>query len=182
MDEWREADDIRYDNIDDDQDGDRRFLRIAVWTLSAFVVLIMVGLPVLRAIELGDDDDPEAAARDARAFVAERFAESALERRSTRLAARWTLPELREQVDDVVGYLQVQPEAVLDGTEAFAARAGCAPGTRPSRECFHVWLRRPGGPEVVRMWIMVGIEDGEATVVALERIAPLPIAWRATSA
>lgn len=157
---------------DDDDGGSparEALLRPVVWLLTIFIVLVLLALPVMRALTAGRSDNPTAAARDARAYVATQFSEAALERRSTRLAAEWALGELRGQIDIVVADLQLRDAAEVEGAKATVERAPCRAGAapQPDTECFRARLSRPDGALVTSIRFAVAIVDGRATVVAV---------------
>jgi hypothetical protein len=146
-------------------------LRVVVWIVSAFVLVVLIALPVARVLMAGDGGtDRDDAARDARQFVADRFAEDAFERRASDAAARWALPELRDDVDDLVGELQSRPSVDLAGAAASTANVGCSVPVGQDAECFHAWLRKPGTAELVRVRLVIDIVNGQATIVDIERV------------
>ena len=171
---------VDYENIDElDEYGERRRGRGCAWFwLVSFVLgIVLVSLPVLRALPSSEEDaDPQEAARDARHYVAQQFTADALERRSTSRAARWAAPALYQQVDAVVGFLQTRDPAQLAGTEASVA--SCGARADADGECFHAWLSSPGQPEVIRVRFDVAIIDGRARIVRLEIVqtiqSPVP--------
>jgi hypothetical protein len=150
-------------------DGERRWLRPAVWLLTIFIVVVLLALPILRAISVDRGQDNASAARDARAFVATQFADAVLERRSTRLAEEWAREGLHADIDAVVGELQLRDAAELEGANAATFRASCpgAEAVGASNECFLAQLTRPDGAVVATLRFTVSIVDGRATVVAV---------------
>lgn len=155
--------------------GNERALRVIVALVSAIVISALVIVPVLRYLTLSDEDrDPETAARQARRYVAEQFANAALGARSTRDAAHWALPGLEDTIDaEIVGYLQSRDPSLVDGARVTLASSGCQAGTPPRAECFQAWLQRPGDVELIRIAFAVAIASGRATVVRVSVVSQL---------
>ena len=168
---------ITYVNIDDEEAArSRPWLRTSVWLLSIFILIVFVSLPLLRIVSWADDrdsNDHDAAARDARSFVATRFTADALEARSVSAAQRWVQPELATTVEDIVGRLQATPTEMIADSHARVARAACREPAPDNAECFHAWLARPGQPEIIRVELVIGIVDGTATVIGLRTVASI---------
>jgi hypothetical protein len=148
-------------------DGERRWLRPAVWLLTIFIVVVLLALPILRAISVDRRQDNASAARDARAYVATQFAEAVLEHRSTRLAEAWARNGLHADIDAVVAELQLRDSAELEGAAASTYRASCpgAEAVGAANDCFMAQLTQPGGTVVATLRFTVSIVDGRATVV-----------------
>jgi hypothetical protein len=159
------------DESEDDDAGmsDKRLLRASVWLLTIFLVVIMIGIPVLRALETRDND-PDTAIRAARAYVADRFTVDVLTDRSVRAAVQWARPSLHQQVEEIVRSLQASDPDRITGAEASHAPVACTPADPPQAECYQSWLRQPGQPEIIRIEFAVAIYDGQATVVALREV------------
>lgn len=168
----RDEDDHQYENVDEEEIRDfGGSLRVAVWIISAPIAVVMVAFPVMRVVDWGgDDDDSVSSASNARAFVATRFAQSALARRSTDEASRWAIPSLHDEIESIVAELRRRPAAELAGATVSVARVECDTPTGPDSECFHAWLRRPVASDFIRILFVVGIENGDAVVVEIERV------------
>jgi hypothetical protein len=166
-----------YENIDEERAHEsHRTLRAAIWIVSGLIVFVMVGLPVLNIVQDSRRNNREAAVRDAREHVAVQFTAAALDRRSTRGALQWVHPSLSDEVDELVSYLRTRGEATLDGAEASLARVECGPNPYQESECFQAWLRQPGDaatPDIIRIWMIVAIVDGQARVVAIQPLSPV---------
>lgn len=163
-----------FDRVDDREDDARRdssgALRGVVWIVSAIVMIALVGLPLLRAIDARGDGRGESADAGARSRVAAQFAFAALDERSAPRAARWALPTLEQRIAAIVAFLQSLGDDSLEGAETALASVACGADAARERECFHAWLGRPGGPELIRLRFIVETVDGEATVVALRTL------------
>lgn len=164
--------DHNYENVAEDEIPDRgSSLRVAVWIISAVIAAVMVALPLLRVVDWGgDDDDSGSSAGEARAIVASRFAESALARLSANDAARWALPSLRDEIETIVNDLRRRPEADLRGAAISLARVECDSAVGDDSECFQAWARQPGATDLIRVKLVVGIVNGDARVIDIERI------------
>ncbi len=164
--------DHSYENIDEDEIDDRRSsFRIVVFVVSAVIALVMVALPVIRVIDWGDgDDDANASASEARAFVATRFASDAFARLSPAAASRWAVPQLQDEIESTINDLRQQPTADLQGATISVAEVDCGGPTEPDSECFHVWVRQPGDADLIRVKLTVSIVNGNARVTAIERV------------
>jgi hypothetical protein len=164
--------DHNYENIDEDEIADRRSsFRVVIVVVSAIIALVMVALPVVRVIDWGDDDDDaNVSASEARAFVANRFARDAFARLSPTAASQWALPELREEIEAIVGDLRQHPTADLRGAAVSVAEVDCGEATEPDIECFHAWVRQPGATDLIRVKLTVSIINGNARVIAIERV------------
>ena len=167
MSEPRRGDDAE---VDDAASADRRWLRPAVWLLTIFIVVVLLALPILRAISVDRGQDTASAQRDARAFVATQFASAVLERRSTRLAAVWARDDLRAAVDRAVGEVQLRDSQELIDATAATYRVNCPGGEAlgAGNECYRAELTQPDGTPVAQLSFTVSIVDGRALVVALE--------------
>lgn len=164
--------DHTYENVAEEEVPDRgNSLRVVVWIVSAVIAVVMVAFPVIQVIDWGDDDnDANASASDARAVVASRFAESALARLSANDAARWALPNLRDEIEAIVGDLRRRPVAELQGATISLARVDCNAPTDDDSECFHAWARQPGAADLIRVKLTVSIVNGNARVIEIERV------------
>lgn len=157
------------DAIDEPGDEQRtpdRLIRPVVWIVSLVIIAVLIGIPVLRAVNYSRRQDPARAADEARLHVATQFAIAALERRSTRLAEQWAVDGLHAGIDAVVADLQLRDAAELEGATARIDRAACD-GTvaDPTAACFVASLVRPDGHVVTRVSLTVAIVDGRAQVV-----------------
>lgn len=154
--------------------GQSHLLRASVWLLSIFIILILIAIPVLRAIDAsnnaGDRDDALQAARE---YVADQFATDSLGERATRAASQWTRPSLHDEVAEIVGFLRASDPELVMSSEVSHAPVSCASSEPPGAACFQAWLRQPNGPEIIRIEFAVAIFDGAATVVSLRRIAAI---------
>jgi hypothetical protein len=160
-----------YENIDEDEIADRRSsFRIVVFAVSAVIALVMIALPVIRVIDWGDDDDANASASEARAFVATRFASDAFARLSLAAASRWAVPQLQDEIESTIDDLRQQPTADLQGATVSVAAVDCGGPTEPDSECFHAWVRQPGDADLIRVKLTVSIVNGNARVTAIERV------------
>jgi len=164
--------DHTYENVDEEEIRDHGgSLRVAVWIISALIAAVMVALPVLRVVDWGgDDDDAGASASEARQFVATRFAGAVLGERAASDAARWAIPNLRDEIDTIVGDLRQRPAADLSGAAVSIARVDCDVSSDADRECFHAWIRQPGASDLLRVQFVVGIVNGDARVIEIERV------------
>lgn len=167
--EWRERDDIA--DVDE-RPGGERFIKPTVWIISLFIVAVMIGIPVIRAVNYSRNQNPERAASEARIHVATNFAIDILERRSTRLAERWAIGGLHDPIDALVYDLQLRDAAELAGATSRVVRTSCN-GLSADRtaECFHARLIRPDGRVVTDFVFAVAIVDGRAQVVRVGTIA-----------
>jgi hypothetical protein len=158
-----------WDDVEQLDDGKRddRLTRPIVWLISLFVVIVLIGIPIVRAINYSRSQSPEKAAAEARAYVAGQFAGAVLEHRSTSLAEEWAIPGLHDDIDRVVGDLQVRDAAELAGATARVVHVSCSGVVvgGSSAECFSGSLIRPDGHVVTRMDFVVAIFDGKARVV-----------------
>lgn len=160
---WSEIDDA-----DEEPDKPERLVRPIVWIISFFVVVVLIGIPVMRAVNYSRAQDPERAAGEARAHVAGQFALAALERRSTRQAEQWAVSGLHESIDAVVYDLQLRESAELADATVHVTRESCAATSGdPTAECFLARLVRPDGRVVTRVNFTVAIVDGRARVVSV---------------
>ena len=167
--------DHRYENVDEEEIRDHGgSLRVAVWVVSALIAVALIAVPVFRVIDWrGDDganDDAGASASDARAFVATRFADAVFVRRSTDEAVRWTLPQLRGQIDVIVGELRERPSTDFAGAAVSVAAVACDSEAGGNRGCYQAWIRRPGASDIVRVQLVVEIVNGDAIVTEIERV------------
>ncbi len=166
--------DHRYENVDEEEIPDRRStFRIVVWIVSALIAIVMIALPVIRVVDWGDDDDDAgASASEARAFVATRFASDAFVRLSPGDASQWALPQLRGEIETIVGDLRQRPAAELRGAAVSIAEVDCNESTtQPDSECFHAWARQPGATDLIRVRLTVSIVNGNARVTEIERVS-----------
>jgi len=166
------------DEFDDDDRGASQLFRVSVWLVSIVIVLVLIGIPVLGAIDTSRSEgdgrrDRESAMRAERAFVADQFVTAALAERAQRAASEWTRPSLHDDVDALVGFLNAREPGRLLNSEATLAPVACSTADPPGADCFQAWLRQPNGPEIVRIEFAVAIFNGEATVVTLRRIAAI---------
>ncbi len=165
--------DHTYENVNEEEIRDHGgSLRVAVWIISALIAAVMVALPVLRVVDWGgdDDDDPGASASEARQFVATRFAAAALGERAASDAARWAVPNLRAEIDTIVSDLRQRSAADLSGATVSIARVDCDGSAGADRECFQAWIRQPGAADLLRVQFVVGIVNGDARVIEIERV------------
>lgn len=161
-----------YQNVDGEEiPDDRGSLRVALWVISAALAVVMVAYPVIQVIDWdGDDDDSGADASDARAFVAARFATDAFVRLSADDAAGWALPNLRDEIETIVSDLQQRPAGDRSGAAVSLARVECDDAIDSDSECFHAWARKPGAVDLIRVLLVVGIVNGDARVIDVERV------------
>jgi hypothetical protein len=164
--------DHSYENIDEEEIRDRRgSLRVVIFVVSAIIALSMLAVPVFRVIDWGSDgDDPNTAASDARAFVAARFANDALARRSAISASQWALPDLKDEIVAIVDDVTSRPAEELTGAAVSLARVDCNGGADDDSECFHAWMRQPGEADLIRVKLTVSIVNGNARVIEIERV------------
>jgi hypothetical protein len=163
--------DHTYENIDEDEIVERdSSFKVIVLVVSAIIALVMVTLPALRVIDRGDNDDEAGtSASEARAYVAARFAEDALARRSAISASQWAMPELRDQIIEIVDSVAARPSEELTGAAVSLARVDCD-GSGDESECFHAWLRQPNEADLIRIKLTVSIVNGNARVTEIERV------------
>ena len=165
--------DHRYENIDENEIAGRRSsFRVVVLIVLALIALVMIAVPVIRVVDWGDDDDNAAtSASEARAFVATRFANDAFVRLSPRAASQWALPQLRDEIESIVVDLRQRPAADLRGAAVSIAEVDCGESTtQPDSECFHAWARQPGATDLIRVKLTIGIVNGNARVIDIERV------------
>jgi hypothetical protein len=164
--------DHSYENIDEDEIADRgSSFKIIALVVSAIIALVMVTLPALRVIDWGDDDDDTGtSASEARAYVAARFADDALERRSAISASQWAMPDLRGQIVEIVDSVAARPTEELTGAAVSLARVDCNGSGDDDSECFHAWLRQPNEADLIRVKLTVRIVNGNARVTEIERV------------
>jgi hypothetical protein len=151
----------------DEEPRGNRWLPSVLLFVSMLVVLVMVAIPILRAVEVGRQTTPERSARDARTYVALQFATAVLERRAIGESRSWALPHVHDAVDALVRDLRGRDSADLEGAQASVTRVPCGVAQAPGEECFLASLARPGPILVTRMRFTVGIVDGRAIVVAI---------------
>jgi len=162
-----------YENVDEEEIRDHGgSLRVAVWVVSALIAVALIAVPVFRVIEWGDGDrdDGGASASEARAFVATRFADAAFIRRSADEALRWTLPQLRSQIDAIVDELRQRPATDFAGAAVSVAAVACDGMAGRDSGCYHAWIRRPGASDLIRVQLVVEIVNGDAIVTEIERV------------
>lgn len=164
--------DHSYENVDEEEIRDHGgSLRVAVWIISALIAIVMIALPVLRVVDWGGDgDDSGVAASEARQLVATRFAAAALGERAANDAARWAVPNLRDEIDTIVSDLRQRTAPDLAGAAVSVARVDCDTSSSPDRECFQAWVRQPGATDLIRVHFVVGIVNGDVRVIDLERV------------
>lgn len=183
MDEYEDADDLTeaeealdYENVDDAElarADSGSWLRWLIWGGSALIVLAMVAVPALRLLDDYNRSraEPNDTAQAARTSVALRFSSAMLDDRSARVAIAYAEPELRGAIEQLIGSLQERDARDLDGAQVALARVACVGETVRGSECFQSWLRQPGQPEVMRIRFTVAVIEGQARVVAVERVA-----------
>lgn len=158
---WSEGDETQ----EHDQEDPDRLLRPIVWIISLFVVIVLIGIPLIRLIDYSRDQTPALAAEEARNHVAVQFAMAALGRRSTHQAEQWAIPGLHDSIDAVVLDLQLRDAAELADTTLRVTTIPCVAVSDPTAECYRARLVAPSGRVVSEVELTVAIVDGKAQVV-----------------
>ena len=164
--------DVEFDGEWEDEQARRqqRRWRIIVAVVSAILIVSLVAIPVMNVIDIAEGNDPDEARRNASSFVARQFTEAVLEDRSLSGSTRWAVVSLQEDVEALVGSLQARDAVELEGAEPALARRSCSRAVPDGAECFEAWLRRPDGPDLLRITFTIAIVNGEARVIDVNRL------------
>ena len=146
--------------------------KLLIAPIAILIATMMIGLPVLRILTADTDDATERnqTASDVRGQVAVLFASAVLESRSPAIAARYVVEGLHPEMSAIIVNLQRSDPAVLQDAVATTTRVGCR-DAQPEQECFLARLGRSGEDAIVEMAFTVGIVNGVARVVNIERPA-----------
>jgi len=156
----------------DDEPSSQLVPKLLIAPIAILIATIMIGLPVLRILTADTDDATvrNQTTSDVRGQVAVLFASAVLESRSPAIAARYAEDDVHPDMSAIIVDLQRTDPTVLQDAVATTSRVGCRNG-RPGEECFVARLGRSGEAAIVEMAFTVGIVDGVARVVSIERPA-----------
>lgn len=146
--------------------------RLLLGTLGLLLAVSLLGIPVLRIVQ-SDDERTGNRSGLATENTALLFSNAVLERRSISRAMQVARPELRAQVDELIGELQLRDASDLAGAASALSEVRCEHTWPPGSVCYEAALAQPGRPPILAIRFAISDVQGLAIVVALSRMDQL---------